>query len=105
MADVGPVIWFEVFHFREGRFAEVFEIIVPNATNSKIIIVPEFAFVFGTIGGHSRIARMDRVRLAVFIEKVGETYFDENVVFFDVFLEFVFVFDNGVFEGDAVRAN
>ena len=48
---------------------------------------------------------MDGVTFAKFIEEVREANLDENVVFGDIFLEFVFVLDDGVFEGDTVRAN
>lgn len=48
---------------------------------------------------------MDGATFAKFIEEVREANFDENVVFGDIFLEFVFVFDDGVFEGDTVRTN
>ena len=43
--------------------------------------------------------------MAVFVEEVREADFDQNVVLFDVFVEFLFVFEDGVLEGDAVGAD
>ena len=81
------------------------EVIIPDASDGKIIIIPEFTLRFGAVGCDGRIARVDRIGFAKFVEEVRETYFDEDIVFFDVFLEFVFVLDDGVFEGDTIRAD
>ena len=105
MTDFDPVILAEAVHLREGGFAEVFEEIVPDAGDSEIVIIPEFTLRFGAISGDGRVAGVDRIGFAKFVEEVRETYFDEDVVFFDVFLEFVFVLDDGVFEGNTVRAD
>ena len=42
---------------------------------------------------------------AEFIEKIGEANFDEDVVGVDVFFELFFVFEDGVFESDAIGAH
>ena len=101
-ADFDPVILTELGHFGEGGFAEVFEVIAPDARDGGIVVVPEFAFVSGAVGGDGGVAGMDGVGFAVFVEEVGETDFDEDVVFGDVVLEIFFVLNDGVFEGDAV---
>ena len=104
-ADVDPVFFVNFGHFGEGGFAEIFEIVAPNGGDGSIIIVPEFAFVAGAIGGDGGVARVDGLGFAIFVEEVGEANFEEDVVFFDVFLESVFVFDDGVFKGDAIGAD
>ena len=43
--------------------------------------------------------------LAVFVQEVGDAYFEEDVVVFEILLELFFVFDDGVFEGDTVGAD
>ena len=105
MTNFDPVILAEAAHLREGGFAEVFEEIVPDAGDSEIVIIPEFTLRFGAVGGDGRVAGVDRIGFAKFVEKVRETDFNEDVVFFDVFLKFVFVFDDGIFESYTVRAN
>ena len=51
------------------------------------------------------MAGADRVGFAVFVKKVGKANFEEDVVIFEVLLEFFFVFDNGVVESDTVRTD
>ena len=51
------------------------------------------------------MAGTDGIGFTVFVEEVGEAYFEKNVVIFDVLLEFCFVFDDGVVEGDTIGAN
>ena len=48
---------------------------------------------------------MDGPGFTKFVEEVGEADFDEDVVCFDVSLEVVLMFDDGVFKGDTVRTN
>ena len=105
VTDLDPVVLLEVFHFTESGFAEIFEIIIPNTGDSEVVIIPEFAFLLGAVGGDGRVAGMNRVRFTIFIKKIRETDFDEDVVLFDILMEFVFVLDDGVFKGDAVRAD
>ena len=105
VADVGPVILVESLHLRKGGFAKILEIIIPNATDGEVIIIPKLAFVFGAVGGDGGIAGVNWVGFSILIEEVGKTNFDEDVVFLDVFLKLIFVFDDSIFEGDTVGAD
>ena len=49
---------------------ELFEEIIPDGRDDMIIIIPEFAFFFGTIDRLGAISRGNRVRLAIFIEEI-----------------------------------
>ena len=104
-ADIDPVIFAEARHLGSGGFAGAFEVIVPNGGDGEVVEVPEFVFVFGAVGGFGGVARIDGVSFAVFVEKIREADFDEDVVFFDVFFKVVFVFDDGVFKGDTIGTN
>ena len=104
-ADFDPVIFGEAAHLGEGAFAEVFEVIVPDGGDGKVVVIPELALIFGAVGGDGGVARVDGAGFAEFIEEVGEADFDKDVVLSDVILKFVLVLDDGVFEGDAIGAD
>lgn len=104
VAKVGPVFLTHFGYFGKGGFAGNCEIVIPDAINGEIVIIPEFAFVLGTIGGDGGVARVLRAGFAVLIKEVGKADFDKDVVLFDVFLEFVLMLNDGVFEGDTIRA-
>ena len=104
-SNVNPVFFAKARHFGYGGFARGFEIIVPYGGNGFVVIIPEFAFFLGTVGGNGRMTGVDRVGFAVFVKKVREADFEEDVVIFDILPEIVFVFDNGVFKSDTIRTN
>ena len=103
--DINPVVFAEFAHRASGRFAGLFEVVVPNGGNGFVVIIPEFTFLFGAVSALSRVARVDGVGFAVFVKKIRKTNFEKDVIFFDVFLESFFVFDDGVFECDTVWTN
>ena len=82
LAHFDPVGLAEFGHLGEGGFAVVFEIIVPDCGDGEVVIIPEFAFVFGAVGAESGVTGANRVGFAVFVEEVRETDFEENVVVF-----------------------
>ncbi len=104
-AEVDPVGFVDIGHFGDAGFATALEKVVPDAGDGFVIIVPEFAFVFGAISAQSRIAGVDGGGFAVFVEKVREANFEQNVVFGEIFLEFLFVLDDSVFESNTIRAD
>ena len=89
----------------EGGLAGILEIVVPDGGDGEVVVVPEFAFILSAIGGDGGIFGVDGVSLAVFVEEVGETDFEEDVVILEVLLEFLFMLDDGVLEGDTVWAD
>lgn len=105
LADVDPVVFANARHLRKGGFAGSFKVVIPDAGNGEIVIIPEFAFFFGTVAAKGGVAGVDRIGFAVFIKKIGKANFVKNVVFFEVFFEIFFVLDDGVFEGDTIWAN
>ncbi len=104
-ADFDPVVGGEAGHVGNAGFAVCLEEIVPDGRNGEIVVVPEFAFVAGAVGGFGGVAGVDGTSFAVFVEEVGEADFEKDVVFGEVVFEILFVFDGGVFEGDTVRAD
>ena len=105
LADFGPIILFLLVEGSKTGLAGIFEEIIPDGANGIVVIVPEFAFVSSAVGGDGRVARVFWIGLAIFVKIIGETDFDENVVFCNVFLEIFFVFDYGVFEGKTIWTN
>ena len=105
LADVDPVVFANARHLRKGGFAGSFKVVIPNAGNGEIVIIPEFAFFFGTVAAKGGVAGVDRIGLAIFVKEVGEADFVEDVVFFEIFFKIFFVLDNSVFEGDTIWAN
>ncbi len=105
LAEINPVFLVELGHLREGGFAGLFKVVVPNSGNSEIVIIPEFAFVAGTVRSNGGILGIDGVGFTVFVEEVGEADFEEDVIIFEILLELFFVFDDGVFEGDTIWAD
>ena len=104
-ADIDPVGFAEFGHGGEGGFAVVFEVIVPDGGDGEVVVIPEFAFVFGAVGTKGGMTGADGVGFAIFVEEVGKADFKENVVIFDILFEFFFVLNDGVVEGDAVGAD
>ena len=54
--DLNPVIFVETTHFGGGTFAGTLEVIIPDAGNGEVVIIPETVFVFGTVGGNGGVA-------------------------------------------------
>ena len=105
LTNVDPVIFIDAGHFGNGGFAETFKIIVPDSGDGFVVIIPEFAFLFGTVSGDGGIAGVDGVGFAEFVEEIGEADFVENIVLFDIFFKIFLVFNHGVFKGDTIRTN
>ena len=61
LADANPVIFAEFSHIGEGGFAGSLEIIIPDGGEGEIVIIPEFTFVFGAIGGESGVTGANRI--------------------------------------------
>ena len=76
LAEFNPIVFVKFRHAGNGGFAEVFEVAIPDGGDNMIIIIPEFALVFGAVGGDGGVARVDGPRFAVFVEEVRETDFD-----------------------------
>ena len=100
--DGGPVFLSVATHFTKAGFAGGFEKVIPDGGNCEIVIIPEFTFVLGAVGGNCGVPRMIGVGLAVFVEEIGEPDFDKDVVTLNVFLELFLVFNNGILESDTV---
>ncbi len=101
-ADIDPVIRLQARHIGDAGFAICFEEILPDFGDGEIVEIPEFALVSGAVGGLGGVAGVDRAGFAVFVEKIGEADFEIDIFFFEIVLEILFVFDDGVFEGDTV---
>ena len=76
MADFRPVFLPNFCHGFKSRFTEVFEIVIPDSSDSEIVIISEFTLIFGTVCGNGGITRMLRSGFAIFIKKVGEADFN-----------------------------
>lgn len=79
-ANVDPVRFAQFGDTRKGGFAGGGEVIIPNSSDGEVVVIPEFAFIFGAIGGDGGVARIDRVGFAVFVEEIGEADFVEDVI-------------------------
>ncbi len=51
------------------------------------------------------MAGMLGMGFAVFIEEVGKSDLDYDIMFFEVFFEFAFVFEDGIFESYTIWTN
>ncbi len=103
--EIDPIGFVDIGHFGDAGFATTLEKVVPDAGDGFVIIIPELAFVFGAISAKGRVAGVNRGGLAVFVEEVREANLEQDVVFGEIFLELLFVFDDGVFESDTIRAD
>ncbi len=105
MGKIGPVGFIILVEGGESFFAVDFEVIVPDGGNGMAIVFPEFAFVTGAVGCDGRILRMLSLELAVEIEEIREAHLEKNVISFDIAIEIIFVLNDSILEGNAVRAN